>query len=66
MNWAADGIAIAGRREAMDQQQLQREGVEAVLQLYAGGVLPTEHEPRGAAGAESVKEADPRARVSRG
>jgi hypothetical protein len=40
MDWVADGIGIAGRREAMDQEQLQQQGVEAVLQLYGPDLDP--------------------------
>lgn len=36
MNWVADGIAIGGLADAVDHSRLLNEGVDAVLQLYAG------------------------------
>jgi dual specificity protein phosphatase-like protein len=34
MDMVADGIWIGGRRDALDHAELQRVGIEAVLQLY--------------------------------
>jgi hypothetical protein len=34
MDWVAEGIAIGGRRDALDHASLKAAGIEAVLQLY--------------------------------
>ena len=40
MDWVAEGIAVAGWRDAVDQTALEAAGLEAVLQLYEPGGVP--------------------------
>lgn len=42
MDWVADGIAIGGRRDALDHAALQGAGIRAVLQLYGPEPEPLE------------------------